>query len=388
VLALTQALGVGTVALIAQAVGRKDQAGATLVFNQASGIGLLCAAACLLLGYLGERSFAGMFGSDEATRVAGSTYLHWYLPALALQFLLVAMGSALRGTGIVKPTMLVQMLTVVLNALLAPVLIGGWLTGHPLGVAGAGLASSIAVFVGVVLMAVYFYRLEHYVAVDRRLLAPRWSSWRQIMAIGLPAGGEFLMMFVIFSFLYWVIKPFGAPAQAGFGVGSRVMQGIFLPAMAVAFAVAPVVGQNYGAQKFARVRGAFGSAALMSAVLMVLAMLLCLWRAPRLIRFFTNDAAAIQVGADYLRYIAWNFICSGFVMTCSGTLQGLGNTWPSLWASASRILTYMLPVWWLSLQPGFAITQVWTLSIISVTLQAVLVGLLVLRQLRRLPSAA
>jgi putative MATE family efflux protein len=295
------------------------------------------------------------------------------------------MGSALRGTGIVKPTMLVQMLTVVINALLAPVLIGGWLTGHPLGVAGAGLASSIAVFIGVVLMAIYFYRLEHYVAVDRKLLAPRWSSWRQIMAIGLPAGGEFLMMFVIFSFLYWVIKPFGAPAQAGFGVGSRVMQGIFLPAMAVAFAVAPVVGQNFGAQRFARVRGAFGSATAMSAVLMVLAMLLCLWRAPGLIRFFTNDAAAVQVGADYLRYIAWNFICSGFVMTCSGTLQGLGNTWPSLWASASRVVTYMLPVWWLSLQPSFAITQVWVLSIISVTLQAVLVGLLVLRQLRRLP---
>ncbi len=71
--------------------------------------------------------------------------------------------------------------------------------------------------------------------------------WRQILAIGLPAGGEFVIMFVIFSFIYFVIRPFGASAQAGFGVGTRVMQAIFLPAMAVAFAVAPIVGQNFGA---------------------------------------------------------------------------------------------------------------------------------------------
>ena len=64
--------------------------------------------------------------------------------SLALQFALVSMGSALRGTGIVKPTMIVQVLTLMLNIVLAPILIAGWVTGHPLGVAGAGLASSIS----------------------------------------------------------------------------------------------------------------------------------------------------------------------------------------------------------------------------------------------------
>jgi putative MATE family efflux protein len=388
VLACTQVLGVGTVSLIAQAVGRKDQPGATLAFNQALGLGCGCALACLILGYASVRGVTAAFGSDAATRAAGTTYLHWYLPALALQFLLVAMGSALRGTGIVKPTMVVQMLSVLLNTVLAPVLIGGWVTHHPLGVAGAGLASSIALLTAVVLMAVYFYRLEHYVAVDRRLIPPRWASWRQILAIGLPAGGEFLMMFLVFSFLFWVIKPFGATAQAGFGVGSRVMQAIFLPAMAVAFALAPVVGQNFGARHYARVRGAFRSAAWMSELLMLLAILLCLWRAPALIHFFTSDAAAVQVGADYLRYLAWNLICVGFIFTCSGTLQGLGNTWPSLWSSASRIVTFMLPVLWLSMQPGFAITQIWIVSIASTTLQAVLIGILLLRQLARLPAGS
>ena len=118
---------------------------------------------------------------------------------------------------------------------------------------------------------------------------------------------------------------------------------------------------------------------------MLLAMGLCLWRAPSLIRFFTSDAAAIQVGSGYLRYLSWNFLCSGFVFTCSGTLQGLGNTWPSLWSSASRLLTFVVPVLWLSMQPDFAITHVWVVSIISVTLQALLIGTLLLRKLMQLP---
>ena len=220
----------------------------------------------------------GTVGADAATTAAGMTYLHWFLPGLALQFALVAMGSALRGTGIVKPTMLVQMLTVLLNAVLAPVLIAGWGTGRPLGVAGAGLASTIAIAFGVVLLFLYFLRLEKYVGLHRDQLRPRLETWRRLLGIGLPAGGEFLLMFVIMAVIYGTIRDFGPDAQAGFGVGSRLMQAIFLPAMALAFAVAPVAGQNFGAQRHDRVRETFRSAVVMSSVLMLALTFVCQWR--------------------------------------------------------------------------------------------------------------
>jgi putative MATE family efflux protein len=387
VMALTQVLGVGTVALIAQAVGRKDQPRANLVFNQSSVLAMAALAACLLLGYPFAAHFAGALGSDAATRAAGATYLRWYLPGLALQFAMVAMASALRGTGIVKPAMTAQMLTVMINVILAPVLIGGWGTGHPLGVAGAGLASSIAISVGVLLMWIYFLRLEHYVGFARSDWRPRVDVWRQILAIGLPAGGEFVIMFVIFSFIYFVIRPFGASAQAGFGVGTRVMQAIFLPAMAVAFAVAPIVGQNFGAGRPARVRQTFRSAALMSSALMLVVMALCLGRPALLIGAFISEPEAIRVGSDYLRFVSWNCVASGFVFVCSGVLQGLGNTWPALWSSGSRLITFITPVWWLTTRPGFSITQIWMVSVASVTLQALLSGTLALRQMRLRLSA-
>ena len=383
VMALTQMLGVGTVALVSHAVGRKDQAEANLVFNQSVLLSGICGALTLVAGFVLSGPFLRAIAADPAVVAAGTSYLYWYTPGLALQFALVAMGSALRGTGIVQPTMMVQMLTVVLNTILAPILISGWGTHHPLGPAGAGLASTLAIAAGVAALWVYFVRLEHYVALHRAQWRPQGAIIRRILNVGLPAGGEFFMLFVILGVIYWVIRGFGPAAQAGFGVGGRVMQGLFLPVMAIAFAVPAVAGQNFGARQYARVRETLYRAALLSSVLMFGITLLCQWRSEWFIELFTRQPDAVAVGASYLRVISWNFIANGLIFTCSGMFQGLGNTWPSLLSSASRLLTFVVPAVVLSRLPHFTLMQVWYLSVATVTLQALTSWVLLQRELRR-----
>jgi putative MATE family efflux protein len=372
IIALTQVLSVGTVALVAQAIGRRDRADANLIFNQSLSIAAAFTLGTLLLGYLLTPIYMGAVGADAATNAAGTTYLYWYLPGLALQFALVVMNSALRGTGIVKPAILVQILTVIINAVLAPVLIAGWGTGHPLGVAGAGLATTLAIVIGAVLLWFYFHRLEHEVAYDRALIRPRLDAWRRILRIGTPAGAEFAMMFVILAAIYAVIRQFGAEAQAGFGIGNRINQALFLPVMAVAFATAPVAGQNFGAGLHDRVRDTFRFAALLGSGLMIAMTLLCHWRPAAMVRFFTDDAQVIDVGVQFLQMISLNYVASGLIFTCSGLFQALGNTVPSLLSSASRLVTFVLPVLWMSHRPGFQLHDVWVMSVATTTLQAVL----------------
>ncbi|KRA75899.1 MATE family efflux transporter [Lysobacter sp. Root667] len=383
VMALTQILGVGTMALISHAVGRKDREDANLVFNQSLLLALTCTAVTLVGGYALGGAYMRTLGADAATTQAGIDYLYWFLPGLALQFAQIAMGSALRGTGIAKPTMVVQMLTVVLNAILAPVLIAGWLTGKPMGVAGAGLATSISVAAGVVMMALYFARLEKYVGFDPSQFHARLAVWKRILHIGLPPGGEFALMFVYMAVIYWVIRGFGAEAQAGFGIGQRVMQAIFLPAMAVAFATAPVAGQNVGARRPERVRATFQAAVAIGTVLMLGLTALCQWRPDWLVGAFTQETTVIAVAVQFLSIISLNFVASGLIFTCSGMFQALGNTLPAFLSSASRLLTFVVPAVWLSSQPGFELRQLWLVSVASVTLQAILSAVLLLRALRR-----
>ncbi len=370
VMAITQVLGVGTLALIAQAAGRKDRADANLIFNQSLVLAAVCAGITLVGGYALSGMYMTRLGADAATSAAGITYLYWFLPGLALQFAMVSMGSALRGTGIVNPTIVVQVLTVGLNAILAPVLISGWFTGVPLGIAGAGIATSISVLVAVVMMVGYFVRLEHYVGFDRSLVRPRAVAWRRILAIGLPPGGEFALMFVYMGVIYWVIRDFGPEAQAGFGIGSRVMQAIFLPAMAIAWAASPVAGQNAGARKHDRVRETFRTAMITLSALMLVLTLLCRIRPEALIAVFSDDPEVVADGAEFLRIISLNFVFSGIVFTCSGMFQAIGNTMPALIASATRIVTFAIPAVWLSYQPWFELHHLWYTSVATVTMQA------------------
>jgi len=380
ILAFTQVLGVGTVAMISHASGREDQRQANLVFNQSMVLASAGALLTVLVGYGLGGVFMEKIGADTATVQSGVTYLYWFVPCLALQYLLAAMGSALRGTGIVKPTMLVQMLTVLINILLAPVLIAGWGTGHPMGVAGAGLASSLAAFAGVVLMWFYFRRLERFVSFQRRLWKPDLSVWRRLLGIGLPSGGEFALMFIYLLVIYSVIRDFGAAAQAGFGLGSRVMQSIFLPAMAIAFSAPAIAGQNFGAGKPERVRETFRVAVFMSCGIMLALTLLCQWKPEWFINLFTDEAAVSAVGSSFLHIISWNFVASGIIFTCSGMFQALGNTWPALLSTATRLLTFAIPALWLSGRPGFELEHLWYLSVATVTVQAALSLTLVLRE--------
>jgi len=383
VMALTQVLGVGAVALIAQAVGRKNRDEANLVFNQSLVLAGLCAVATLVAGYTIATYYVGWITADSAARAEGIVFMYFFLPGLALQFALVTMSSALRATGIVKPGMVVQMLTVVLNTILAPILIAGWITGKPLGVAGAGLASSVSVAAGVVMLWFYFVKLERYVVFDRALWRPKPDVWKRMLDVGLPAGGEFGLMFVYMGFVYFVIADFGAASQAGFSIGGRVMQSIFLPAMAIAFAAGPIAGQNFGAGRADRVRETLSKALLLNSAVMMVVTMLLQWRPDLLVAAFTNEAEVIAVGADFLRIISWNFFAQGIVFTCSGIFQGLGNTRPALLSSLTRIALFAPLVLLLARRPGFEIRDVWYLSVATVLVQAALSYVLLRRVMGR-----
>jgi Na+-driven multidrug efflux pump len=278
--------------------------------------------------------------------------------------------------------MVVQVATVLLNTVLAPILIAGWGTGYAMGVAGAGLASTIAIAGGVVLLWIYFGSLEKYVSFHPEQWQPRLAVWKRMLTIGLPAGAEFALMFLYTAITYWAIRDFGAAAQAGFGIGSRIMQGIFLPAMAIAFVVAPVAGQNFGAKRMERVRETFRVAVVQCVGVMLVVMVFCQWKPEAMVGFFSSEPEVIQVGALFLHLISWNFVLSGVIFICSGLFQALGNTVPSLVSSATRLFAYALPAIWLTQQPNYQIEHVWYLSIASNVLQAVISVMLLRKQMR------
>jgi Na+-driven multidrug efflux pump len=194
-----------------------------------------------------------------------------------------------------------------------PLLIFGIGPWPKLGVTGAALATFISILVADVLMVIYFEKKYHYLRFRFPLFRPRTKIWSGMLRIGVPAGAEFMLLFVYILLVYAIIRGFGPAAQAGFGIGARVMQALFLPVVALSFAVSPVVGQNFGGRRADRVRHsvytAIGVASLMMLVLTLIAFLV----PGTLIRIFSRDPRVIVFGSEYLRIVSVNFVSAGVV---------------------------------------------------------------------------
>jgi Na+-driven multidrug efflux pump len=182
--------------------------------------------------------------------------------------------------------------------------------------------------------------------------------------------------------VYSVSRPFGSAAQAGFGIGMRIIQACFLPIVALGFAVGPVAGQNFGARQAARVRQTFTAAAGMAGVAMLLLATSVWLYAAAMVQVFSPDSHVVAVGEEYLHVIAFSFIASGIVFVSSSMFQAMGNTIPSLVTSAIRIAIVAVPVLLLAGSPGFALRWIWYISAAAVFVQLALNLLLLRREFR------
>lgn len=382
VLALTQMLGVGTTTLVSHAAGRKDTDDACRVFNQAQGLSFTAGAAFLVVGLALTPAYAAAFAADAVTAAVVRAYLWWFIPAMALQFAMVALGAALRGIGDFKPGMIVGSGTVLLNMVLAPVFIFGWGTGVAMGASGAALSTLVAVAVGVLWLLRFVNRPGSFLHVRRHEMTPDLPTWKRMIGIGLPAGVEFALIAVYMAVVYGVSRRFGPEAQAGFGIGQRIGQAGFMPVVALAFAVAPVAGQNVGARRADRVRETFRIASVLTVLGMGVLVTLCQWMPARLIAVFSGDPAVIAVGVEYLRIVSWNYVAAGLVFVTASMFQAMGNTLPSLVTSAVRVVIVAIPAFLLSRLAGFHLAWVWYLTVMSVTLQLGLSLWLLFREFR------
>ena len=392
VLAISQMLGVGTTTLVSHATGRKEHERALLVFNQSqvalharrarsSWSSPCCCAA----------PYASTLGADPQTALLARQYLTWFIPAMALQFAMVAMGAALRGTGNFKPGTVVATATVILNMVLAPFLIFGWVTGRAARRGGRGdlVARRRRGRRGLARHLFRQARAPTCISFPSQWV-PQFPLWSQMLKIGLPAGAEFApdgRVLVRGVLDQPAVRRGGAgrlrhrPARGAGGVhaGRR----------------ARILGGASRGPEFRRAAGRPGARRPTSRPRR--------WRpaswrcgpspatsAPApIVRLFSGDPQVIDVGAEYLRIIAWTFVGSGLVFVSSSMFQALGNTLPSLAASFGRMLLTAVPAILLARMPGFELRWIWYLSAGTIVFQVIAVLLLLQREYRlRLGSAS
>lgn len=273
-------------------------------------------------------------------------YLRWVLAGVPFMFLFHVYQGIYSGLGDTMGPMRINVLTVLLNTALDPLLIFGWGPVPALGVAGAAMATVAARGVAAAL-AVRALTGAGGFRLRRADLAPDGAMLRLLLRIGLPLSVGQTVTSLGFTLLIGIVNGFGSAATAAFGVGHRVVLTISVPAWAMAQANATAVGQNLGARLPERAAlSVRTSALLITVVLAPLCGAVFLFAAP-LTRIFVDDPQVVAYGRELLRITAPSVFLFSLILVMFGAFQGAGKTVPVMVVNIGRLWLVRIPFSWL-----------------------------------------
>jgi putative MATE family efflux protein len=343
VVALAMGIGMATTTLVAQHAGAKDpEMVRKSIGNSFILIGMLGGVSSIL-GFVFRVPLLSLINTPPEIMDKASSYLGIVLAGTLATFVYNTVAAVLRGLGDSRTPLLFLTYATVMNIILDPLMIFGIWPFPKMGVAGAALATVISQgFSGIL-------GLRHMAKIGLVKWDPdQWKLDRRVVvqtfSIGLPAGVQQVIVSMGMLTLTSLVNSFGSVVTAVFGVGGRLDQFSFMPAMTVGLSVSALVGQNLGARKHERVREIVRASVLLTVGITVVVMLVVVSVPGLLLRMFTKDAAVIAEGTRYLRTLGFAYVPMALMFTLSGIMRGAGDTMPSMLISIVTLWMVRIPI--------------------------------------------
>lgn len=255
----------------------------------------------------------------------------------------VAFEKIFQAVGRMKVTMLSLMSGCIINIILDPVLIFGLGPFPRMGIEGAALATGLGQACSLLIyLAVYFSKPLH-VRIGRQYFSWDKKMIARLYSVGIPATLNLALPSVLISALNGILSSFSQVYILVLGIYYKLQTFLYLPANGFVQAMRPLVGFNFGAGEYKRVKKIYDIVLCMSGVIMAVGTVICLTIPGQLIRMFTDNPQTVQAGETALRIISAGFLVSAVSVTSSGALEGLGKGNPSLIISLSRYIVVIIP---------------------------------------------
>jgi putative MATE family efflux protein len=345
--ALFGALGIGATAVVAREIGATRRGSA----NAVGGQGILVAAVSGILAstvaYVFAANLIGLFGGEPSVQQQGIAWLKAAGPSFIFMGLMLVGNAVLRGAGDTRTPLIIMLISNGTNIILA------WLLTRALnwGVAGNGTAVTIGYVVGDLIVLVVLFSRRGAIQIGLSDLEPDRAYIERILNVGLPAGGEQLLLQSALSYSAVLITGFGTAAYAAHQIGLRLSALSYLPGWGFSIAATTLVGQELGAQNPEGARSACTNALIYALVVMAaLGIALVIFDEP-IIRIFTDDVNVIHEGTKAIRIAGLIQPLLAYSFVHGGSLRGAGDTRSTMLITATSVwgmrilVTYLLGNW-------------------------------------------
>ena len=335
------ALGASSASVIARSLGKGDVKATNRDTWDAIIITLALSLVLGLLSILGGGTILNLLGTEKSVTQAGSLYLALVGGGVVFLGLMTTFGNILRAKGRPRISMVVSLLTNVLNAILSSlaIFVGHW------GIIGVATATVFSRLVGTVI-------LWTAMKLDVKQFEVTKPLNKELLGIALPAAGERLMM--------------RAGVVGGNAIGENLTQFNYMPGMGVATATVILVANSLGRGDKAQMKRIIRESYWISTVLMVLVSGIILGFGHGLSGLFTDNKAAIAASQVVILYsFLGNPVTSG-TLVYTAVWQGLGKAKMPFYATTIGMwVIRIFSGYFLGVSLGMGLAGVWIATVVD-----------------------
>lgn len=342
--AIAIGFGVGINAQIALHLGAGEHKKANMAATHGLMLSLLHGVVITVVSILIMPTFLRMFTSDETVIRMGVTYSRIAFLFSTVIMATLAFEKIFQAVGRMRVTMVGLMAGSVCNIILDPMLIFGIGPFPKMGIAGAALATGIGQILTLTIYLFVYNTTEISVRVRRDCMTPNRKMDVSLYAIGIPAILNLALPSLLVSFLNSILAAYSQVYVVVLGIYYKLQTFLYLPANGFVQGMRPLIGYNYGAREYARVKKLFQLTLLMSAAIMAAGTVICQVASGQLMGLFTQNPQTIAAGQTALRIISIGFVISAVSTTVSGALEGLGKGAESLVIALCRYVVFIMPL--------------------------------------------
>jgi len=341
IIALSVGFGIGASSLISLEFGKKNIENANHIFNNflfsITSISIIIS----IIFYFFIDEILIFLGSNTQIFPFAKEYFLIIIFGIFFQMFSASVNNIIRTEGAAKTAMITMIIGAVLNIILDYV----FLVILNYGISGIALSTIIAQFFQFLFTLYYFVFSKSTLKIKINYFLPKIIIIKQILSLGFPSFVRQSSMSIVGIIMNNLLKNYGGVLEiAAYGIIFRVLMMIIMPAMGIVQGVQPIIGFNYGAKKYIRVKETLKLSIKISSSIMLFTYLLVMIYPEIFIKIFSTDPKLIETTSSFIRIMFLLIPFIGFQFIAGGFFQSIGKAKPALIISLFRQIIMLIPL--------------------------------------------
>lgn len=338
---------IGTGVVVARRIGEGKKEEANEVATQALAIMFVYAILISFICFVFLDELLSFLGYVGDLKDLSTVYLQAILIGAPFNFIIFQSNAIVRSTGNTFFPMVMIGLTIIMNAILSPFLIFDIILDEGMGVFGAGLATAISQFLGMILTLYVIQKGYTPVTLKIKGFKPDFKIILKILQRGIPSTLQYLSLSFNRMGMFALANTFGVKVVAAYTLGLSFDLFVFMPIFGTAVAIEIVSGQNRGAGNVSRIFDYFYSAIKQISFFVVPFMIIAFFGGEFFASWFSKDKEIIEETGKFLSITSLSYMFFAIGVMCTRVISGAGDTTRSFFIYSGVLFLIQLPLAWI-----------------------------------------